>query len=55
MAFLELSLAVSSESLAAALPLTDLWLFSTSRSCRKKISGWSWPGKWVFEAQDGEI
>lgn len=35
-AFLELRLAVSSESLAVALPLKDLWLFSTSRSCREK-------------------
>lgn len=37
-AFLKLSLAVSSESLAVALLLTDLWLFSTSRSCRKKLA-----------------
>lgn len=50
-AFWGLPLAVSSEPLAVALPLTDLWFFSSSRSCRKKRNGWSWPGKWVFEAQ----
>lgn len=48
-AFLETPLAVSSESLAVALPLTDLWLFSTSRSCRKTLMVGLGPEKWVFE------
>ena len=57
MAFLELSLAVSSESLAVALPLTDLWLFSTSRSCRKKlmVDLSQGNGSLRLRAQDGEF
>lgn len=54
MAFSELSLAVSSESLAVALPLTDLWLFSTSRSCRKRLAVDPGQGNGC-EAQDGDI
>lgn len=55
---MELLLSVSSESLAVALLLTDLWLFSTSRSCREKNE---WlilareMGVLSFGPRDGEI